>query len=61
MIGAVVMFGGFALLFGVEKHGPNDNWLVGIALFITAGTMWGGYTVLLRQRFQRESVVAVSA
>ncbi len=48
IFGAIVMFAGLALLVGVETGGLGAQWPIGIALFVTAGTMWGGYTVLLR-------------
>lgn len=48
IVGALIMFGGLALLVGIETRNLGDNWLVGIGLFVAAGTMWGGYTVLLR-------------
>lgn len=41
------MFGGLALLVGTETHGVRDNRVLGAALFVTAGIMWGAYTVLL--------------
>ncbi len=48
VIGAVVMFGGLALLVGVETRSLDARWSTGIALFIAAGAMWGAYTALLR-------------
>ena len=48
VLGACIMFGGLAVLVGVETAGAQGMWLVGIALFVAAGIMWGGYTVLLR-------------
>lgn len=42
------MFGGLALLVGVETAGIGPNWPIGIALFVCAGTLWGVYTGLLR-------------
>ncbi|MEM9969400.1 MAG: hypothetical protein AAF755_15135 [Pseudomonadota bacterium] len=39
----------------LRRRGGSELWSC------LAGTMWGGYTVLLRQRFQRETVMAVSA
>ena len=47
-LGALVMFGGLALLVGVETGGLGAQWPLGIALFVTAGIMWGSYTALLR-------------
>ncbi|MDW3182738.1 DMT family transporter [Roseobacter sp.] len=48
VLGAFIMFGGLALLVGIETTGASDNWFFGVGLFVTAGTMWGAYTVLLR-------------
>lgn len=48
ILGALVMFGGLALLVGVETGGLGAQWPLGIALFVTAGIMWGSYTAMLR-------------
>lgn len=48
VLGAFIMFVGLALLVGIETTGVGDDWLLGVGLFVTAGTMWGAYTVLLR-------------
>ncbi len=48
VLGAFIMFGGLALLVGIETTGVGDNWFFGVGFFVTAGTMWGAYTVLLR-------------
>ena len=48
VLGALIMFGGLARLVGIETTGVGGNWLLGVGLFVTAGTMWGAYTVLLR-------------
>ncbi|MEM6891083.1 MAG: DMT family transporter [Pseudomonadota bacterium] len=48
VLGALIMFGGLALLVGIETTGVGGNWLLGVGLFVIAGTIWGAYTVLLR-------------
>ena len=48
ILGALIMFGGLGLLVGFEVQSVSRSWATGIALFVTAGLMWGGYTVLLR-------------
>ena len=48
LLGALIMFGGLSLLVGIETTGVGESWLMGVGLFVTAGTMWGAYTVLLR-------------
>lgn len=48
LTGAVVMFVGLATLVGLDLGGLGETWGQGAALFILAGCMWGGYTVLLR-------------
>lgn len=47
-IGAAVMFAGLALLVGLDVGNLGPDWGQGAALFVLAGAMWGGYTVLLR-------------
>ncbi|WP_299861570.1 DMT family transporter [uncultured Roseobacter sp.] len=48
VLGAFIMFGGLAFLVGIETTCVGGNWLFGVGFFVTAGTMWGAYTVLLR-------------
>ncbi|MEL7464791.1 MAG: DMT family transporter [Pseudomonadota bacterium] len=48
VFGATVMFGGLVLLVGIESDGGGGEWLLGAALFVAAGFMWGAYTALLR-------------
>lgn len=48
ILGALVMFAGLALLVGVGAGQMNAGWLLGIALFIIAGVLWGSYTAMLR-------------
>lgn len=46
--GAAVMFAGLATLVGLDVVALTSTWVYGAALFVLAGSMWGGYTVLLR-------------
>ncbi|WP_300030699.1 DMT family transporter [uncultured Roseobacter sp.] len=46
--GAALMFAGLATLVGLDISGLGASWAMGAAFFVLAGTMWGGYTVLLR-------------
>ncbi|MCV3273349.1 DMT family transporter [Roseobacter sinensis] len=48
IFGAIVMFGGLALVVGVHRGGLGPQWPIGIALFVMAGCMWGSYTALVR-------------
>lgn len=48
LVGAFVMFVGLATLVGFDVGGLGVSWSHGVALFVLAGAMWGGYTVLLR-------------
>ncbi|WP_299690776.1 DMT family transporter [uncultured Tateyamaria sp.] len=48
LVGASVMFLGLAMLVGLDVRGLGPDWGQGVALFVLAGSMWGGYTVLLR-------------
>ncbi|WP_415921664.1 DMT family transporter [Tateyamaria sp. SN6-1] len=48
LAGAAVMFAGLALLIGLDLRGLAPGWQTGAAFFVTAGCLWGGYTVLLR-------------
>ncbi|WP_299733963.1 DMT family transporter [uncultured Tateyamaria sp.] len=48
VLGALIMFAGLSLLVGIETTGVDESWLMGVGFFVTAGTMWGAYTVLLR-------------
>ncbi|AEI95877.1 hypothetical protein RLO149_c039760 [Roseobacter litoralis Och 149] len=62
VFGALIMFGGLSMLVGVETTGAHKNWLVGTGLFVAAGIIWGGCTVLLRlwqvPLFEGTSVIA---
>ncbi|GGX47407.1 hypothetical protein GCM10007385_13980 [Tateyamaria omphalii] len=48
LTGVAIMFAGLATLVGLDLGGLGANWVKGTAMFVLAGTMWGGYTVLLR-------------
>lgn len=48
ILGACVMFSGLTLLVGESVGEMSLSWPIGIALFVTAGGLWGSYTVLLR-------------
>ncbi|WP_299604775.1 DMT family transporter [uncultured Tateyamaria sp.] len=42
------MCAGLAIMVGLDLKGLGGTWARGAALFVLAGAMWGGYTVLLR-------------
>lgn len=49
LVGALIMVIGLAVLVGFDLSGLGQDWLIGVAFFVTAGALWGAYTVLLRR------------
>jgi len=48
LAGAVVMFLGLAVLVGLQLENLPQTWPLGALLFVSAGALFGSYTVLLR-------------
>ncbi|WP_299625427.1 DMT family transporter [uncultured Tateyamaria sp.] len=48
LAGAGIMFTGLGVLVGFGLGDLGADWGQGVVLFVAAGAMWGGYTVLLR-------------